>query len=52
MNYHGAEGLEFGNGNTKLDPAVLAGNFLFFYFLFFIFFFFTRRNDFLVFSLE
>jgi hypothetical protein len=25
MNYHGAEGLEFGNGNIKLDPAVLAG---------------------------
>ncbi|GAB1314259.1 hypothetical protein MFIFM68171_04469 [Madurella fahalii] len=24
MNYKGAEGLEFGGGNTKLDPAVLA----------------------------
>lgn len=25
MNYDGAEGLEFGGGNTKIDPSVLAG---------------------------
>ena len=26
MNYNGAEGLEFGDGNNRVDPAVLAGN--------------------------
>jgi len=25
MNYDGAEGLEFGGGNTKVDPSVLSG---------------------------
>ncbi len=25
MNYDGAEGLELGQGNTKLDPSVLKG---------------------------
>jgi hypothetical protein len=25
MNFDGAEGLEFGGGNTKVDPSVLAG---------------------------
>jgi hypothetical protein len=25
MNYDGAEGLEVGGGNTKLDPSVVAG---------------------------
>lgn len=25
MNYNGADGLEFGAGNTKIDPAVLTG---------------------------
>jgi hypothetical protein len=25
MNYDGAEGLEFGGGNTKVDPSVAAG---------------------------
>jgi hypothetical protein len=25
MNYDSAEGLEFGGGNTKLDPSVVAG---------------------------
>ena len=27
MNYDGAEGLEFGRGNTAIDPAVAAGQF-------------------------
>jgi hypothetical protein len=26
MKYNGAEGLEFGDGNNRVDPAVLAGN--------------------------
>ena len=26
MNYEGAEGLEFGGGNTKVDPSVFAGD--------------------------
>lgn len=26
MNYDGAEGLEFGGGNTAIDPAVAAGD--------------------------
>jgi hypothetical protein len=25
MNYNGADDLEFGAGNTKIDPAVLRG---------------------------
>jgi len=25
MNYDGAKGLEFGGGNTKVDPSVTAG---------------------------
>ena len=25
MNYNGAEGLEFGGGNTKVDPSVAEG---------------------------
>lgn len=25
MNYNDAEGLEFGAGNTKIDPAMLSG---------------------------
>ena len=25
MNYNGAKGLEFGGGNTKIDPSVAAG---------------------------
>jgi len=25
MNYNGAEGLEFGGGNTKVDPNVATG---------------------------
>jgi hypothetical protein len=25
MNYDGAEGFEFGGGNTKVDPSVAAG---------------------------
>jgi hypothetical protein len=28
MNYDGAEGLEFGEGNTKVDPSVAKGQFL------------------------
>ena len=28
MNYNGAEGLEFGGGNTKIDPSVAAGDIL------------------------
>lgn len=27
MNYDGAEGLEFGGGNVKVDPSVAAGTF-------------------------
>jgi hypothetical protein len=29
-NYEGAEGLEFGGGNTKVDPSVAASQFLMF----------------------
>ena len=28
MNYLGAEGLEFGGGNTRLDPNVAAGSYV------------------------
>jgi len=30
MNYDGAEGLEFGGGNTEVDPSVAAGQFVVF----------------------